>query len=206
VNKTSNCVVVVLKLLIVFIILQLSKSIVKVLLPHNKLVIALMVAILNLMVYVLLYLHYQLQPAKRIVVRRIIKYGFGIGLIIPSWVILVQLLSNSLVPRFSYFQFYTPGVAFCWFTILVIIGPFSEEALFRGSFYRILRPSLGVIFSAVLSNFAFTFIHGFDTFDRIINVPIMGFLSTIAYEKSGSLWGAVIVHALYNLTIFMYKQ
>ncbi len=91
---------------------------------------------------------------------------------------------------------------FSWFGLigmLLVVGlfiPFAEELLFRGALYGWLRRRLGVPAAALLSALLFSGVH------RIVwlipALAVVGVILALVYERSGSLWPAVLVHALFN--------
>lgn len=91
---------------------------------------------------------------------------------------------------------------FSWFALigmLFVVGlliPFAEELLFRGVLYGWLRGRLGVPVAAVSSALLFSGLH------KIVwlmpALAVIGVILALVYEKSGSLWPAVVVHALFN--------
>jgi membrane protease YdiL (CAAX protease family) len=93
-------------------------------------------------------------------------------------------------------------VGFSWFALfgmLLAVGivvPFVEEVLFRGLFYRWLRERQGVPVAAVVSALGFSVLHGIPWL--IPAVAVLGLLLAMVYEKSGSVWPAVITHGVYN--------
>jgi membrane protease YdiL (CAAX protease family) len=141
-----------------------------------------------------------LRPARRRWYRRAIVIAL---LLLPLAgiinLIVQQFLSEATVnPQF---QVIAPA-GFSWSALLgmlLVVGlfiPFAEELLFRGLLYGWLRRRLGVPAAALLSALLFSGLH------RIVwlipALAVIGVILALVYEKSGSLWPAVIVHALFN--------
>ncbi len=83
--------------------------------------------------------------------------------------------------------------------LLVMIGfvmPLVEEILFRGILYRWLRAHMKVPLAAVISALCFSVLHGVPTL--IPAIAVLGIGLALLTEASGSLWPAVVTHALYN--------
>jgi membrane protease YdiL (CAAX protease family) len=74
--------------------------------------------------------------------------------------------------------------------------PFVEELLFRGLFYRWLRERWGVAAAVAVSALSFSALHGIP--QLIPALALFGAVLALVYEKSGSLWPAIVVHALFN--------
>jgi membrane protease YdiL (CAAX protease family) len=114
--------------------------------------------------------------------------------------LLIQRLMGE-VPVNPQFGVVAP-VGFSWFALLgmlVMVGlfiPFAEELLFRGVLYRWLRGRMGVPAAAVLSALLFSSLHRITW--MIPALAVIGVILALVYEKSGSLWPAVLVHVLFN--------
>jgi len=78
--------------------------------------------------------------------------------------------------------------------------PLLEEILFRGALYRSLREQVGPAKAAFLSALVFAACHrspaGFGP------IFVLALLLAYAYEKTGSLWAAVLLHSFFNATSF----
>ena len=80
----------------------------------------------------------------------------------------------------------------------VILAPIVEEVLFRGLLYGALRKYFGIASAITVTSLVFALIHA----NVAAFLPI-GLLSAIlcgAYEKRGSIWDPMMVHALFNTT------
>lgn len=78
-----------------------------------------------------------------------------------------------------------------------LLAPFAEELFFRGLLFGWLR-RWGFWLAALASAGLFGLAHG-------VNVVLpasfaLGLLNAIAYERSGSIWPAVVSHATFNAT------
>lgn len=83
----------------------------------------------------------------------------------------------------------------------VLIAPVVEEIFFRGFIYPALRDKIGITWAAVLSSFIFALFHG----DPWLIAPMMllGLALVHLLEREGSLWPAIFLHAIYNLTTIL---
>jgi len=141
-----------------------------------------------------------LRPAPRRWYRRAVVIGL-LALPLTGAINLLMQLFMDEVPVNPQFSLVAPA-GFSWFALLgmlFVVGlfiPFAEELLFRGVLYGWLRQRLGVPAAAVLSALLFSGVH------RIVwlipALAVLGVLLALVYEKSGSLWPAVAVHALFN--------
>lgn len=90
-----------------------------------------------------------------------------------------------------------------WFTILIgiisagIISPIYEEIFYRGFIYRWIRVRLGVKWGILLSSLIFTIAH-FPTLNAMPVNFITGVMFAWAYEKTGSVIPAMIIHGVFN--------
>lgn len=86
-------------------------------------------------------------------------------------------------------------------TLLVagLAVPFGEELLFRGVLYTWLR-RWGVAVAMVGSALIFGLNHGINVV--LPATVVLGLLLAFVYERSGSIWPAVVGHVLYNLLVF----
>ncbi|MFZ4776256.1 MAG: CPBP family intramembrane glutamic endopeptidase [Terrimicrobiaceae bacterium] len=86
------------------------------------------------------------------------------------------------------------------FGIAVIAAPVTEELIFRGCLYGVLRKSNGRALAIVVSSLLFALIHG-----HLPSLPGLFVLAvglSLVYERCGSLWAPISMHAAFNgLTI-----
>jgi ABC-2 type transport system permease protein len=82
----------------------------------------------------------------------------------------------------------------------VLIAPLCEELIFRGLVYKGLRATLSPARSVVLGSLVFALVHPATAF---VPVFLMACCAALAFERSRSLLSPIIVHAAYNLTLFI---
>lgn len=86
------------------------------------------------------------------------------------------------------------------FGIAVIAAPVTEELIFRGCLYGVLRQSSGRIPAMLVSSVVFALIHGH--LPSLPGLLILAAALTLVYERCGSLWAPISMHAAFNgLTI-----
>jgi uncharacterized protein len=90
--------------------------------------------------------------------------------------------------------------------MVVCVAPVAEEFFFRGFFYRALRSRYSVVAAAAIDGFLFGLIHfDFSGADALLFVPPLaglGFLFCLVYERTGSLYPVIAMHALNNAIAF----
>jgi membrane protease YdiL (CAAX protease family) len=90
--------------------------------------------------------------------------------------------------------------------MIICVAPLAEEFFFRGFFYRALRTRYSVIAAAAIDGFLFGVIHyDFSGADALLFVPplaTLGFLFCLVYERTGSLYPVIAMHALNNAIAF----
>jgi uncharacterized protein len=80
------------------------------------------------------------------------------------------------------------------------VAPFVEEFFFRGFLYRAFRNRIGVIGAALASALTWSAIHFKPEF--LVPLAILGVVLALLFEKTGSLWPCIMVHALNNALAF----
>lgn len=77
-----------------------------------------------------------------------------------------------------------------------ILAPLTEELLFRGLLYPLLRRSLRFLAAAMISALCFAMLHWIPPL--IPAFTIIGLVLAAAREMSGSLWPPIIIHGVFN--------
>jgi len=81
--------------------------------------------------------------------------------------------------------------------LAVIAAPVTEEILFRGLLYPVLRDRFGIKIAVGVSAILFGLAHvHFPTF---LPLTFLGIVLALSYEFSGSLLLSICIHALFNL-------
>ena len=80
--------------------------------------------------------------------------------------------------------------------LVVFMVPIVEEILFRGWFYQILKTAGGVVAATLTSSLIFGLVHGWRI--NAIDTFLLAVFSCWLYEKTGSLWSVIILHAIKN--------
>lgn len=125
----------------------------------------------------------------------------------------VVALVNSLVPTVTNEPFQNPQIyalapmGFSWTGLIImivmagVVAPLAEEIAFRGLLYPWLRDRWGVPAAAAASGLCFAALHGV-----VILIPaltVIGIVLAVLYQRSGSLWTAVIAHGVFNTVMIL---
>jgi membrane protease YdiL (CAAX protease family) len=90
--------------------------------------------------------------------------------------------------------------------MVVCVAPVAEEFFFRGFFYRALRSRFPVLVAAAIDGGLFGIIHfDFSGPDALLILPplaVLGFTFCLVYERTGSLYPVIALHALNNALAF----
>lgn len=90
--------------------------------------------------------------------------------------------------------------------MIICIAPIAEEFFFRGFFYRALRSRYSVLVAAAADGLLFGAIHwDFSNADALLIIPplaALGFMFCLVYERTGSLYPVIALHALNNAIAF----
>lgn len=134
-----------------------------------------------------------------------VAYGLGMTavLFILSYairfcfVITMMALGVQLQPQQVMLRLDTTGwTFFLTFFSAAILAPFAEEVFFRGFLYGGLRARIGSIGAMVISTVFFTALH--FSLDAFIPILVLGFCLAWLYERTGSLYPGIILHAANN--------
>lgn len=86
--------------------------------------------------------------------------------------------------------------------MVMVVAPVAEEIFFRGFFYRALRSKFSMVAAAILDGLLFGVIHyNFEGADALLLLPplaLLGFIFCVVYEKTGSLFPVIGMHAFNN--------
>ncbi|HEX8051690.1 MAG TPA: CPBP family intramembrane glutamic endopeptidase [Thermoleophilaceae bacterium] len=88
--------------------------------------------------------------------------------------------------------------------LVIVLAPLAEEIFFRGFFYRALRTRLPIVAAALVDGAIFGAIH-FENADMAVILPVLAILGTIfclVYEKTGTLFATIGLHAFNNFIAF----
>jgi CAAX protease family protein len=90
--------------------------------------------------------------------------------------------------------------------MVICVAPVAEEFFFRGFFYRALRSRYSVVAAALIDGLLFGVIHwDFSSADGLLIVPplaALGFMFCLVYERTGTLYPVIALHALNNAIAF----
>ena len=83
---------------------------------------------------------------------------------------------------------------------VIVVAPISEEFFFRAFFYRALRTRLPVLPAAAIDAVVFAALHyeGSNTALILPVIAFFGFGQCLVYERTGSLFAVIAIHAAFN--------
>jgi membrane protease YdiL (CAAX protease family) len=86
--------------------------------------------------------------------------------------------------------------------MVIVIAPVAEEIFFRGFFYRALRSRFTIAGAATIDGLLFGVIHyDFSGAEALLILPplaALGIVFCLVYERTGSLFAVIALHALVN--------
>jgi uncharacterized protein len=86
--------------------------------------------------------------------------------------------------------------------MVILVAPAAEEFFFRGFFYRALRSRFALVPAAVIDGVLFGVVHwDFSTAEGLLLIPplaMLGFIFCLVYERTGSLFPVIGLHAFNN--------
>jgi len=86
--------------------------------------------------------------------------------------------------------------------IVIVVAPLMEEIFFRGFLYRTLRTHLGLWPALVIGGSLFGAVHVTSGGPLAVAlIAPLGFLLCLIYERSGSLYPCIALHALNNAIV-----
>jgi membrane protease YdiL (CAAX protease family) len=86
--------------------------------------------------------------------------------------------------------------------IIIVVAPICEEIFFRGFLYRILRGRMGLWPALVITGALFGAVHLSSGGPLAVAlIAPLGFLLCLVYERSGSLYPCIALHALNNAIV-----
>lgn len=88
--------------------------------------------------------------------------------------------------------------------LIVVAAPLSEEIFFRGFLFAGIRRSAGFVLGAVISAGIWGLFHytGPDSWPVILQLSLFGVVLAWLYERTGSIWPPIAVHAFNNAVAF----
>ena len=85
--------------------------------------------------------------------------------------------------------------------VLIVVAPVTEEFFFRGFLYRSLRSRMAVLPAAAVDGMVFGLLHAPNGLIAVPLISILGFIMCLLYERTGSLYPCIAVHAAHNTLV-----
>jgi membrane protease YdiL (CAAX protease family) len=88
--------------------------------------------------------------------------------------------------------------------LIIVAAPLSEEMFFRGFMFKGLRRSVPFVIAALISSVVWGLFHytGPGSWGVVLQLSIFGMALAWLYERTGSIWPTIAVHALNNAIAF----
>jgi membrane protease YdiL (CAAX protease family) len=83
----------------------------------------------------------------------------------------------------------------------VVLAPLAEELIFRGLLHRSLRARMRIVPATIISSAIFAVVHVDVALSQplaLVGLVLVGAVTAIAYERTGSLIVPVVIHATHN--------
>ena len=91
--------------------------------------------------------------------------------------------------------------------LITVVAPLGEEIFFRGYFFAALRNWRGWMPAAIITGLVFGAIHiGSSPIGFTVPLAFFGFLLCVLYQRTGSLYPCIALHALNNSAAFGLTQ
>lgn len=143
--------------------------------------------------------------------RSMFRYGVRGGLLVVVVIMLlsypVQILQPDLAPQ-TYAEMLSAARGTGKLIVVMIMGivmaPLSEELLYRGMLYPVVRKALGPLGGAVMAGLLFGAAH-WDLW-RTIPLAAGGIILCLIYEKTRSVYVTTVAHGVWNgvMTLILY--
>lgn len=82
------------------------------------------------------------------------------------------------------------------FSIMAVFGPFCEELVFRGAFFRGFRKSGNIFGAVIMSALLFAIMH--MNFNQAAYAVLLGIMMALAAEATGSTTTSFLMHFIFN--------
>ena len=136
-----------------------------------------------------------------------IGYGMNFFLIIPISLLIVLLIPEVQNPNQEMIEEMIDTEFWQTFVLAVILAPIVEEILFRGGIFAPLFRRNRILAYAI-SSLLFAFVHILGALFLVPSVGLIlimflyvpaGIACAWVYERSGSIWTAIVLHMVMNL-------
>jgi membrane protease YdiL (CAAX protease family) len=88
--------------------------------------------------------------------------------------------------------------------LIIGVAPFTEEVFFRGFMFAGMRRALPFVFAALIPSVIWGLFHytGPGSWGVVVQLSIFGLWLSWLYERTGSIWPPIAVHAVNNAVAF----
>ena len=132
--------------------------------------------------------------AKQLLPVAVLGLGFAFGL---NWMVEIIPFPESMMESFmTSHDTLSVGNPIINFISVAILTPIVEEVFFRGLIYTRLKSGMPTVIAAILSAALFGLMHGEIVW--MIFAFGVGLVLVWVFERTQSLWGCIVVHAVNN--------
>jgi uncharacterized protein len=146
------------------------------------------------------------RPPLRLAIGLLLAVWVGFYAISAIWVTSLRLDEHQTLPDELGAQKSTLNLALV-VVLITVIAPLGEELFFRGYFFSALRNWKGWLPAAIITGVVFGAIHlGSAPLGFTVPLAFLGFGLCLLYQRSGSLYPCIALHALNNSVAFGLTQ
>lgn len=135
-----------------------------------------------------------------------------VGFLFAGWLLAIGVqLTSALAPpkqKLPLDQLFSgPAAAYTLAVFGVLIAPLVEEIVFRGFIFAILEKAWGAAVAVIGSGLLFGVIHVPQLWGGWLQIVLLagvGIIFSLVRARTGSIVPSWLMHACYNLTIFIY--
>ncbi|XHR31330.1 MAG: CPBP family intramembrane glutamic endopeptidase [Chthoniobacteraceae bacterium] len=145
------------------------------------------------------------EAPKALLRRALWLFAAALPLVYVSFIIVTTIKGGEPQPQDVTAYFQEAAVALDWYRMGLVLGfaalvaPVTEEFLFRGYFYGVIRRYLGVSPALVLTSALFAAIH----LNGGVMLPlfVLAMCLSLTFEATGSVLACMVIHSLFNTTM-----
>ncbi len=126
-----------------------------------------------------------------------------IGAALQTWILgslqAMEVRGNLYIGGSSAFSWLNLTISFL---AIAVLPGLSEEMYFRGLIHTWLQPRMRLVPRVLLSSCIFSLAH-IDSVGVMVAALILGIINAAAYERTKSLWLAILIHFFTNAAVVL---